>query len=143
MTRKSDYVRAWFNQLKKEDQINQALLELSRNESRILYMYDRVIRLTPPLVSVSNNAETVHQLNDLIKESIHQIIDEQGYLDHLIQNVPFSDIQQVILDEHIQEEKLKLHRWIDLLNVLVSHVYDVRNPKRQQIAGDYATSASQ
>lgn len=144
MARKSDYVQAWFNQLKKEDQINQALLDLSRNESRIVYLYDRTVRLTPPIVSVSNNAETVNQINDLIKDCVHQILDEQSYLDHLKENVPYSDIQQVVLDDHIQKQKDKLQRWVDLLNVLVIHVYDVRNTKRQQkqTSGDYVTSES-
>lgn len=144
MARKSDYVQAWFNQLKKEDQINQALLDLSRNESRIVYLYDRTVRLTPPIVSVSNNAETVNQINDLIKDCVHQILDEQSYLDHLKENVPYSDIQQVVLDDHIQKQKDKLQRWVDLLNVLVIHVYDVRNTKRQQkqTSGDYVTSVS-
>lgn len=129
MTRKSDHFRAWFNQLKHEDQINQALLDLSRNESRMMFLYHRDVRLTPPIVSVSNNAFVVSRLNDLIQQSIHQIIDEQGYLEHLQQSVPDSDIQQVVLGEHIQQEKMKLHRWLELTNVLVKHTYDVRKIK--------------
>lgn len=132
MVKRIDYISAWFNQLKREDQINQALLDLSRNESRMGYLYRRDIRLTPPLMSVSNNAPTIHQLNALIKDSIHTIIDEQRYFDHLNENVPYSDIQQVVLGEHISSEKRKLAQWISLLNALVIYTFDVRKSQEKE-----------
>lgn len=132
MARVQDHFTAWFNQLRYEDKINQALLDLSRNESRMMYLYQRNVRLTPPIISVSNNAETVSQINQLIINDVHKIIDLEGYLEHLMLNVPYSDVQQVVLDDHIRKEKMRLARWVHLLNVLVVHTYDVRNLKNQR-----------
>lgn len=131
VAKKADYFHAWFNQLKKEDQINQALLDLSRNESRLLIFYKRDVRLTPPLVSISNNTMTVERLNTLIKKTIHQIVNEQGYLDYLKTDVPDSDIQQVMLGEHIRSEKDTLRYWLVLLNALVFYTHDIQNPKKR------------
>jgi len=130
MAKRRDHVAAWFNQLQKEDQINQALLDLTRNESRIQYTYERPVRITPPLVSVSNNVQNVDLLNRLIKESLHTIVDVEHYIHHLKHQVPYSDIKQVVLNNYVKKERKRLHHWIRLLNILVVHTSPVRQTRQ-------------
>ncbi|MCV3097401.1 MULTISPECIES: hypothetical protein [Enterococcus] len=80
MVRKRDYINAWINDLTNEDKINQALLELNRNESRYYKMYQRDLNLTPPMVSTSNNSVTIIKLNAAIKYTLHTLLDELYYL---------------------------------------------------------------
>lgn len=130
MAKRRDHITAWFKQLRNEDQINQALLDLTRNESRMQYTYKRPVHIMPPLVSISNNVYSVALLNNLIKESLHTIVDEEHYITHLKRNVPHSDVKQVILNNHVRKEKKKLFHWIRLLNLLVVHTAPVKTNRQ-------------
>jgi len=126
MVRKRDYINAWINDLTNEDKINQALLELNRNESRYYKMYQRDLNLTPPMVSTSNNSVTIIKLNAAIKYTLHTLLDELYYLHQLKQNDRDTMIQQVILNEHIEEEEARLIRYLNLLNNFVGYTYTVK-----------------
>lgn len=132
MARSVDTIKTLLYKLSNDDHVNYALLNLTRNESRLLFLYDRNIKITPPYISVINNYVRIHQLNELIKNSIKRIVDEQSYLEHLIRKVPFSDVQQVILDEHIQHEKHYLTRCIHLLNTMVVHTKTIHRTTQEQ-----------